>query len=160
MPRSKEAISALKGFLRGEMKGRDEGEVAYAKGVMAALKWMTDPIAECPYEELVDDLGPAEGWVVLEDKPIAPKLVEPIPAPEHRPNVELWTPDKPLPSEADNPKALAPGSFEAIVKDRPWLGQVATDLAGMQEGTPLSDRNAVVVGAGLGDEPVLRGGGY
>lgn len=161
MPRSKEAISVLKGFLRGELKGpADSGDVIFAKGIKAALEWLTQEDRPCPYAELADDLGDDGGWITAEApaQSITSKIELSLPPIENIVNRPLWTPDQPMPTDLEQPSMAAPGSFEAMAKAKPWLNQIAADLAGIQDGTPLSDRNAVVVGAGLGDAPLLRGG--
>lgn len=190
MPRSKAAIATLKGFLRGELKGApDSGDVIFAKGVLATLEWLTDNEHPCPYAELEGDLEDG-GWeeaqvlvpqvggmlprqvtvamaVAQGDDPyaaLAPTklntegvstLLDSSGQPITLPNIDTS-------GIGNNTKVLMPGSYEAAAREHSWLRQIGDDLVGVQNGTPSTDRNTVVVGGGLGDEPLSSywDGGY
>lgn len=194
MPRSKAAIATLKGFLRGELKGvPDSGDVVFAKGVKAALEWLTDSERPCPYAELEGDMGDDGGWeeaqvveannsrvVNMVKHQLALDAVNPelgndpyAALPPTKLNTEavsalldasgqpIAIPNIDTSGIGNNTKFALPGSYEAAAREHPWLRQVGEDLASLHKGTPSTDRNTVVVGGGLGDEPLLSmDGGY
>lgn len=187
MPRTKEAIATVRGFCKHESKGTG-GDALFAKGILAAIRWMTEKDSPCPYAELAEDLDDEGGW---ED----PKLVLVAPESPNRVAVHAQLPqgavlDDPyanIPRRnidfgevpqllgpdgqpilgtsnvdhlGNNNKMVLPGSFEKAAQEHEWIREIAKDLKQTQRGTPLSDNNAVIVGGGLEDSPVLAGSEY
>lgn len=186
MPRSKEAIATLRGYAKVMSTGGDE----FAKGILAAIRWMTDPESPVPFADLADDMPDDGGWeapqpqvaaapvprqatvsvapaaqVVATQTPAARRIITPEDAnwnaPVNVPQVEEGEGLSLAEAErlAANPRMMLPGSVQAAAQEHEWVRELLKEVQVRQEGVPVSDANAVIVGAGLGDEPLLAGGG-
>lgn len=165
MPRTKEAIAILRGYAK--FQGKDAGpnnehlgDMCFAKGILAALRWMTDENSPIPYAELTEDLPDDGGWE--ESVPFQPgqKFIPVQPQLKNKVNLPEYTPPpQGTPPPEEPSRIILPGSFEAEASKHPWVRQLGNELVDLQGGTPASDRNAVIVGQGLNDQPFLAGGG-
>ena len=189
MPRTKEAIAVLRGFCKFQAKG-ESGDALFAKGILAALRWMTEEESPIPFAELAEDLDNNGGWEAAqpiglrsftkEESEQAAKAVVARVAQEDDPYAALpktlintssvtqlldatGAPILNIDTSGigNNNKVLLPGSYEAAAKEHPWLAEVGRELSSLHKGTPSTDRNTVVVGGGLGDSPLSDDyGGY
>ena len=113
MPRTKEAIAVVRGFCKHESKGTS-GDAMFAKGILAAIRWMTEKDSPCPYVELEEDLDEQGGWKeeqlphkTLENGAFTPTQVPrvaPAPAPITAPPVVAAVATTPI----DDPYANIP----------------------------------------------------
>ena len=157
-------------------KDLDTARTNYALGVLTTIEWLLSPTGNCPYPDILEDLGEGEGWEeqgTLAPAP-APPRVSPVVA---APTVVAATPvqqftEEPQPTflldangdpvvppdvlaAASNPKAVEAPKLSNVLIEHPWLRREleSVGITGYQPG----DHNTVVVGSGLGDGPVLGG---
>jgi len=191
MPRTQVAIATLRLFAKMQAKqttfdketgapAQPTGEALFAKGVLAAVRWMTDRESPIPYAELEEEMPEDGGWFntdaiihpghAFQSTPAVifqPDLVAPPPVtvPQFEPPSpsRIIIPGEEPPDPNVNKKLTVPGSFTAALEEQPWLREYVKDIGYLQvEGgrmTTPNDSNAVVVGRGLEDGPMLAGGG-
>lgn len=183
--RSKEAIAILRGFCKREARGADGDP--FAKGILAALRWMTEEDSPVPYAELVEDMPEDGGWVesgtqagamVLAPAPVQPARI--ITPEEYRqetmPKTAQYVPPTGTGLALDSTTSLAPDALDLVeapsnpnlmiadristkIAENPWLREMLSVGADGQGRVPIHDGNAVAVGMGLEDEPYFQGGG-
>jgi hypothetical protein len=172
--RTKEAIATVRGFCKHQARG-PEGD-PFAKGILAALRWMTEKESPCPYAELEEDLPDDGGWEEYQYRLIAPATQVAPPAyremqgmaspptmeslPSHQPT-HLYDPSNPPPPD-QAPSLVLPDSMSSHLAQHPWLKQYVDEISDLHRshgGAPMQDNNSVIVGSGLRDSPVLGGEG-
>jgi len=188
VPRTKEAIATLRLFAKMQAKqvtfdketgapAAPTGDALFAKGVLAAVRWMTDPDSPIPYAELEEEMPEDGGWFST-DAIVHPEhafqsapavIFQPdmiAPPPVNVPQFEaprIIIPGEEPPDPNMNKKLSLPGSFTAALEEQPWLQPYVNEIASVQVAqgrhTYPNDWNAVVVGAGLESGPRLAGRG-
>lgn len=168
MPRTKEAIATVRTYARFESKQKVDGlptvDAIYAQGVLAALKWMTQQDAACPYSDLEEDFEDG-GWEVgiVPAQASAQAPPPPVSIPQFESRIILPGEEPPDPNAGK--KLVVPDRFLSALEEQPWLKAYLPEVvADMQSdgarNAELRNDNAVVVGAGLDDQPRLAGGGW
>lgn len=168
--RTKEAIATVKGYVKFQAQG--ENGDPFAKGILAAIRWMTEKDSPPPYASLVEDLDDSGGWEGQQKvdnfipAPMRPTLVVALEDKNliqgHQPqHVPLYDPSNPPPLD-EAPRLVLPDSMSSHLTQHPWLQPYLDDISALQQshgGAPVMDNNSVIVGQGLRDSPVLGGDG-